>query len=65
MGTAALGLGWHHAWHFQEAVGWHGLIDWAGKPMGAKQRGRMGKLWNTVVEVKATKNLRKSQSGFS
>lgn len=42
MGAAALGLGWHHAWHFQEAVGWHGLTDWAGKPMGAKQRGRWG-----------------------
>lgn len=46
MGTAALGLGWHHVWHFQGAVGWHGLTGWAGQDREA------------VVEVKATKKLR-------
>lgn len=60
IGAAALELGWHHIWHFQGAVGWHGLTGWAGQPMGEK-----GKLWDTVVEVKATKKLRRSQSGFS
>lgn len=60
MGAAALELGWHHKWHFQGAVGWHGLTGWAGQPMGEK-----GKLWDTVVKVKATKKLRRSQSGFS
>lgn len=36
MGAAALELGWHHEWHFQGAVGWHGLTGWAGQPMGEK-----------------------------
>lgn len=46
MGTAALELDWHHVWHLQRAVGWHGLTGWAGQDREA------------VVEVKATKKLR-------
>jgi len=33
MEAAALGLGWHHGWHFWVAVGWYG---WAGQPMAEK-----------------------------
>lgn len=41
-------------------------FDWLGwEAHGSKAKGKMGKLWNTVVEVKATKKLRKSESGFS